>query len=147
MTTSGLSVHALRHFEREGLLLRPIKRAGSKHRMYDASDINWLLLINRFRESGMPVATIRQFAELVRSGPGNEADRLQILRAHEAAIEQKIATLRENLDVIRTKVAIYADHVNHGTAVGVWSPRPSSQQEDDERSRGEAHDGSKEEEA
>jgi DNA-binding transcriptional MerR regulator len=120
--STGLSVHALRYFEREGLLLRPVERSGSKHRMFDASDVDWLLLINRFRVSGMPIATIRRFAELVRSGPGNEADRLALLREHEAAVEQKITALQENLDVIRSKVAIYADHVKHGTAVGVWVP-------------------------
>ncbi|SNT40875.1 MerR family transcriptional regulator [Rhodococcoides kyotonense] len=119
---TGLSVHALRYFERERLLLRPVERSGSKHRMFDASDVDWLLLINRFRESGMPIATIRRFAELVRDGPGNEADRLALLREHEAAVEQKIAALQDNLEVIRTKVAIYDDHVKHGTAVGVWAP-------------------------
>lgn len=121
-TKTGLSVHTLRYFEREGLLLRSVERSGAKHRMFDASDVDWLLLINRFRDSGMPLATIGRFAELVRNGPGNEADRLALLKEHEAAVEQKIAALQDNLEIIRTKVATYDDHIRHGTAVGVWAP-------------------------
>jgi DNA-binding transcriptional MerR regulator len=121
---TGLSVHALRYFEREGLLLRPIPRTGARHRVYDAADVDWLLLCNRLRDSGMSIATLRRFTALVRAGPGNEPERLALLQQHERTVRAKIAELEANLDVIRAKVVAYEQHVREGTATGVWAPVP-----------------------
>src|SRR4051812_13192857 len=62
---TGLGVHALRFFEREGLFLREVPRTGGGQRVYDSADVEWLKLCNRFRESGMPIATVKEFARLV----------------------------------------------------------------------------------
>ncbi|WP_020673449.1 MerR family transcriptional regulator [Amycolatopsis nigrescens] len=123
---TGLSVHALRFFEREGLFLRPIPRSSGGQRIYQTADVDWLVLCNRFRESGMSIATMRRFAELVRSGPGNEPERLALLQEHERVVRARIAELNANLAVIQDKVAIYEKHVNEGTAAGLWSPTASS---------------------
>lgn len=119
---TGLSVHALRFFEREGLLLREIPRSTSKRRVYGRADVEWLILCNRFRASGMPLATIRRFADLVRAGPGNEVERLAVLQQHERDVRARIAALDGDLEVIRAKVAAYAQHVRDGTTAGVWDP-------------------------
>ncbi|MDR8409884.1 MerR family transcriptional regulator [Nonomuraea sp. 3-1Str] len=122
---TGLSVHALRFFEREGLLLRLIPRSAGGRRVYEPADVEWLLLCNRLRESGMPIATLRRFAGLVRSGPGNERDRLELLREHERDVRARIAELTASLEVIHGKVVAYERHVADGTATGLWSPTPS----------------------
>ncbi|MCX4986779.1 MerR family transcriptional regulator [Streptomyces sp. NBC_00572] len=121
---TGMSVHALRFFEREGLFLREIPRSGGGQRIYGQADVDWLVLCGRLRDSDMPIATIRKFAELVRSGPGNEPDRLALLREHEDTVRARIAGLTENLDVIHGKVVTYERHLRDGTAAGVWSPTP-----------------------
>ncbi|WP_344426780.1 MerR family transcriptional regulator [Amycolatopsis minnesotensis] len=120
--STGLSVHALRFFERENLFLREIPRTAGGQRAYDPADVDWLVLCNRFRDSGMPIATIKEFAGLVRSGPGNERERLALLEEHERAVEARIAALHENLGIIRGKVTAYREHVRDGTAAGVWAP-------------------------
>ncbi|MFE9783949.1 MerR family transcriptional regulator [Nocardia salmonicida] len=56
---TGLGVRALRYFEREQLLLRPIPRSAGGQRVDAQADVEWLLLRNRLRESGMPIATLR----------------------------------------------------------------------------------------
>ncbi|WP_067474603.1 MerR family transcriptional regulator [Actinomadura hibisca] len=119
---TGLSVHALRFFEREELFLRPIPRSGGGQRVYGPADVEWLLLCNRLRDSGMPIAVLKKFAGLVRSGPGNEPERLALLRGHERRVEERIAGLQANLEIIRTKVSVYERHVREGTAAGVWAP-------------------------
>jgi DNA-binding transcriptional MerR regulator len=119
---TGMSVHALRYFEREHLLLRPVARSGGQRRMYDTSDVEWLLLCTRLRASGMSIATLRRFAELVRAGPGNERQRLSLLQEHEGVVCANIAALQENLTIIHEKVAAYEQHVRDGTAAGVWEP-------------------------
>ena len=120
--TTGLSVHALRFFEREGLFLRPIPRSHGGQRIYDEADVEWLVLCNRLRDSGMSISTIKRFAELVRSGPGNEKERLALLEEHERTVRAKIAELNVSLDVIHDKVVTYRRHVRDGTAAGLWSP-------------------------
>ncbi|MEU5899817.1 MULTISPECIES: MerR family transcriptional regulator [Streptomyces] len=121
---TGLSVHALRFFEREGLFLREIPRTGGGQRIYEQADVDWLLLCGRLRVSGMPIATIKKFAALVRSGPGNERERLALLREHERDVRTKIDDLNACLEVIHGKVTTYEQHLRDGTAVGLWSPRP-----------------------
>ncbi|MGI5336094.1 MerR family transcriptional regulator [Streptomyces sp. CA-181903] len=123
---TGMSVDTLRFFEREGLLLRPVPRNAAGRRVYEQADVDWLLLVGRLRASGMPVATVGRFAELVRSGPGNEALRLELLRKHERTVRARIAALGADLEIIRDKVAVYERHVREGTAAGLWAPAPSA---------------------
>lgn len=73
----------------------------------------------------MPIATIREFAALVRSGPGNEKERLSLLQNHEVLIRSRISALQDNLTVIHDKVSAYERHVREGTVAGVWEPQLS----------------------
>ena len=122
---TGMSVHALRFFEREGIFLRPIPRSDGGHRVYEQADVDWLLLCNRLRESGMPIAEVRRFAELVRVGAGNEQERLALLQEHERLVRAEIAQLNACLEVIHGKVATYEQHLGKGTAEGLWAPEPT----------------------
>ena len=63
---SGLSVHALRFYEREGLLASPVERTADGRRVYSEHDLEWLELCIKLRSSGMPLAAIRRYTELVR---------------------------------------------------------------------------------
>ncbi|MFF1346384.1 MerR family transcriptional regulator [Streptomyces sp. NPDC058322] len=122
---TGMSVHALRFFEREGLFLREIPRSSGGQRIYEQADVDWLVLCGRLRDSDMPIAVIKKFAELVRSGPGNEPDRLALLRDHERNVRSRIDDLTASLEVIHGKVLTYEQHLRGGTAVGLWSPVPA----------------------
>lgn len=119
---TGLSVHALRFYEREGLLVGPVRRTSGGRRRYAASDVDWLLICVRLRESDMPLADLKHFAELVRQGPGNEAERLRLLEAHQQRVDTRIRELEECRSVIRGKVGVYADHLARGEAGGLWDP-------------------------
>ncbi|CAL9325426.1 MerR family transcriptional regulator [Streptomyces olindensis] len=119
---TGLSVHALRFYEREGLLVGPVRRTAGGRRRYTAVDVDWLLICVRLRESGMPLADLRRFAELVRRGPGNEAERLRLLDAHQRRVEAQIQALEECRSVIAWKVSVYTEHLGRGEAGGLWDP-------------------------
>ena len=119
---TGLSVHALRFYEREGLLVGPVHRNAAGRRRYSPTDIDWLGICVRLRESGMPLAELKRFAELVRQGPGNEPERLRLLSAHQHRVEDRIRELEECRTVIARKVGVYADHVARGAATGLWDP-------------------------
>ncbi|MFF8381593.1 MerR family transcriptional regulator [Streptomyces sp. NPDC015661] len=119
---TGLSAHALRFYEREGLLVGPIERTYGGRRRYSALDVEWLLICVKLRESGMPLADLKRFAELVRHGPGNEVERLQLLDTHRQRVDAQIQALEECRSVITWKVGVYAEHLARGEADGLWDP-------------------------
>jgi DNA-binding transcriptional MerR regulator len=119
---TGLSVHALRFYEREGLLVtQHVARGTGGHRRYSRDDVYWLRICIKLRKSGMPLAKIRRLAELVREGPGNEQERLELLREQQRHVEEQLADLAECLRVITRKVGVYEQHLTEGTADQLWT--------------------------
>jgi DNA-binding transcriptional MerR regulator len=118
---TGLSVHALRFYEREGLLADQVRRESNGRRVYSEDDVDWLAMCIKFRSSGMPLETIRRYTELVRKGAGNEQDRLELLRSHQEHLAAQIEELQECMRVITHKVSIYEGHVADGTASCLWT--------------------------
>jgi DNA-binding transcriptional MerR regulator len=108
---TGLSAHTLRYYERAGLMLDPIERAPSTHRRYSEAEIRWVTLLTKLRATGMPIRRIREYAELVRAGEGNEAERLALLEAHRDAVIEQLDAMRRNLEAIDYKIEIYRDCV------------------------------------
>ncbi|MFJ2738445.1 MerR family transcriptional regulator [Streptomyces sp. NPDC087440] len=106
---TGLSVHALRFYEREGLFLHPVRRQSGGRRVYTDHDVDWLNVCIILRASGMPLPVLRRYTELVREGVGNEPERLALMREQEAQVTAQIAALTESLDLIRYKVGVYED--------------------------------------
>lgn len=128
---NGLSVHALRFYEREGILADPVRRESNGRRVYSEDDVEWLEMCIRFRSSRMPLETIRQYTDLVRQGPGNEEERLALLLGHQAQVQAQIRDLDECLKVINHKVEIYSDHLARGVAECLWvSPQSRQPQAD-----------------
>ena len=103
---TGLSAHTLRYYERDGLMLA-VDRSASGHRRYTEGDLEWIQLITRLRGTGMPIRDVRRYAELVRSGPGNEAARLDLLRAHRAHVQAELDAVTQHLRAIDDKIGIY----------------------------------------
>jgi DNA-binding transcriptional MerR regulator len=121
---TGLSVHALRFYEREGLLLSGhIPRGRGGRRRYSASDVDWIAIF-KLRASGMPLSEIRRFAELVREGLGNEHQRLELLREHQRRVAARLAESNECLELITWKVGVYEQHLAQGTAQHLWTAEP-----------------------
>ena len=121
---TGLSVHALRFYEREGLMLaQQVARGTGGHRRYSPEDVKWLGICTKLRRSGMPLAQIRRFAELVREGPGNEEERLELLREHQRRVESQLAELEGCLQIITRKVGVYEQHLADGSAEDLYAAK------------------------
>jgi DNA-binding transcriptional MerR regulator len=121
---TGMSVHALRFYERQGLLASTIARQPNGRRAYSEDDVEWLLTCIMLRDSGMPLATIRRYAALVRQGPGNEQARLEVMREHQERLTGQIDELSRCLDLIRYKIGVYEDRLADGTAHLMHPPPP-----------------------
>lgn len=103
---TGLSAHTLRYYERIGLMI-PVERAESGHRRYSITAIEWLTLLQRLRATGMPIADMKEFATLLRSGDDTVPSRLALLKRHRESIKEQISALEDTLEVVDAKIAAY----------------------------------------
>jgi DNA-binding transcriptional MerR regulator len=103
---SGFSLDTLRYYERIGLL-GTVERSHTGHRRFTPHDLDWLLVVRCLRDTGMPIAELLRFAELVRSGDSTFAARLTVLEQHDAQVEAQIAHLREQQELIQHKIGFY----------------------------------------
>lgn len=121
---TGLTTHTLRFYEQEGLFVAPVRRNAAGRRVFTDAEVEWLKVCTKLRSSGMPLPEIRRYVELVVAGPGNEAERFEVLRQHEAKVQQQVTDLQEALDVIHHKVELYARRLDAGTADALWRNGP-----------------------
>jgi DNA-binding transcriptional MerR regulator len=108
---TGLSTHTLRYYERAGLMLEPVDRASSTHRRYTAADVAWVGFLTKLRSTGMPIAVVAEYAELVRRGDVTTADRLELLQRHRITVLAQLEEVSRSLVAIDTKIAIYEEKV------------------------------------
>ncbi|MCW2886086.1 MAG: hypothetical protein QOE54_4101 [Streptosporangiaceae bacterium] len=118
---TGLTAHTLRYYERAGLL-EPPQRGGNGHRRYTSGDLHRIRLLTRLRDTGMSIADVRRYFELVRAGEGTAAERRRLLTEHRAGVAARIAQLQADLALIDYKIESYEDIEKRYAAVA----RPST---------------------
>jgi DNA-binding transcriptional MerR regulator len=123
---SGVSAHTLRYYERAGLVVTPVGRTQGGRRRYHHIDLQWIKVCTKLRATGMSIAEIRRYAELVTAGAGNEQTRLELLEAHRDRVLTEIAELQENLETITHKIDVYRGRLAAGDADRLWAPRPEA---------------------
>ena len=121
---TGLSAHTLRYYERAELI-RSVARTAGNQRRYSAADVTWLAFLLRLRETGMPIAQMREYAALRAQGVMTSQRRLRILEEHRAALQARIALLRTHEKALADKIVIYrsdlaalGDHRQKGPELG-----------------------------
>ena len=102
---TGLSVHTLRWYERIGLV-EPVPRSHTGQRCYTNRDLEWLWLVRALRLTGMPVADMVRYAEMVRAGEHTFPERRALLCATRDNVRQRIAELQDALAVLDYKISI-----------------------------------------
>ena len=105
---TGVSAHTLRYYER-ATLIGPVARSSGNQRQYSAADVEWVRFLLRLRETGMPIAQMREYALLRAQGPATTAARLRLLEAHQAGLREQIARLRAHDRALAEKIATYRD--------------------------------------
>ena len=112
---AGISAHTIRYYERAGLLA-PIERTDSGHRRFAAEDIEWIVVITKLRATGMSIRRIREYAELVREGDGNELERLALLESHREEVLRRLDEVQRNLELVDYKIALYRKRLDRSKA-------------------------------
>ncbi|MEU8760619.1 MerR family transcriptional regulator [Streptomyces sp. NPDC048659] len=108
---TGLSAHTLRWYERIGLMPH-VDRSHTGQRRFTGRDLDWLAFVGKLRLTGMSVADMVRYAELVREGPHTHAARRTLLETTRRDVLTRIAELQDTLAVLDLKI----DH--YGTVCG-----------------------------
>lgn len=103
---SGISEDTLRYYEKVGLI-PPVKRDPSGHRNYSEQDLAWLEFLIRLRETGMPISTMKTFAQLRQQGNITVPTRKTLLEQHLNDLEARIELLSQHTQAIRAKIQHY----------------------------------------
>ncbi|MGW8376323.1 MerR family transcriptional regulator [Streptomyces sp. ODS28] len=104
---SGFSAHTLRWYERIGLMPH-VDRSHTGQRRFTNRDLDWLQFVGKLRRTGMAVADMVRYAELVREGEHTFAERYELLAATREDVRQRIADLQDTLAVLDYKIDIYS---------------------------------------
>lgn len=108
---SGLSIHTLRYYEKEGLLTN-ISRNESGRRVYSEVDLMWLIWIQRLKSTGMSLEDIKRFSLLRSMGDSSISDRKNMLIEHSKKLKSDIKRLQDELDIVEYKVVAYQEKEN-----------------------------------
>ena len=71
--------------------------------------MEWVRFLLRLRETGMPIARMRDYAALREQGPATTEPRLRLLEAHQAGLREQIARLRAHETALVEKISTYRD--------------------------------------
>lgn len=110
---TGRSVHTIRWYEQQKLI-PGVRRDAAGRRVYREQHVTWLDLLDRLRQSGMSIRQMREYAQLVRRGDTTLAQRREMLRAHRAQVDLKLAQLAAARAVIDGKIDFYAQWLREG---------------------------------
>jgi len=88
-------------------MLHPVDRASSSHRRYSDTDLAWIRFLARLRWTGMPIATMKRYTELVRGGEATVAERRRLLVEHREVVRRQLDEVTLSLAAIDRKIDIY----------------------------------------
>ncbi|WP_286155032.1 MerR family transcriptional regulator [Bacillus sp. FJAT-27264] len=120
---SGLSPYTLRYYEKEGVLPL-VARDENGNRCFHDEDIDLISLICCLKDTGMPIAEIKQFVALSKEGGGTLPERRKLLMEHKLEIDRKIEFFQQFSKKIDHKIAYFSSLENE------TSSRPELQAEE-----------------
>lgn len=103
---SGVSSHTLRFYESEAIL-KPAARGANGHRRYHQEDILWLEFVLRLKQTGMPLAEIKQYAFLRAQGETTLQPRLAMLKLHRQRVAKRMEELSTCARALDEKIRTY----------------------------------------
>lgn len=110
---TGRSVHTIRWYESQRLI-PGVRRDVQGRRLYVASHVDWLDLLDRLRRTGMSIREIREYAAMVKRGDSTLRERQQLMKVHRQRVEAMMQDLRESLQLIDSKIDFYGAWLSTG---------------------------------
>ena len=114
---TGLSRHALRFYEREGLLVG-VSRGPNNYREYPESAVKDTTLLQQLQSLGFSLKEIRDVLGAMRANSINCAQGASMLAEKRAAVEVQIANLRKLSKVLMREQQRLQDRAERNAELG-----------------------------
>jgi len=102
---TGASPHTLRFYEKEGVLPTPDRDVNGV-RIFNEHYIDCVDTVQALRSTGLPLAEIKQYVELYKSGEQTLPQRKTMLVVQKNKVEDQIARLIKTLEKLNYKLAL-----------------------------------------
>ena len=100
----------LRYYDKMGLLPF-VERSSGGIRLFKDSDFEWLSMIERMKQTGMPMT----FIDLCMAGDSTISERLNLIRRQQKVVHAQMAQLQSTLDRLDYKAWYYRTAQQAGT--------------------------------
>lgn len=101
---TGLGIHAIRYYEKQGLINMPPKDS-SGHRQYSKQDVDVLNWVSCMKNSGMSLSKIKEYTCAYYSG--DKAGCINLLKQHLNRLLTQQNNIAHYIDVTRDKIFRY----------------------------------------
>lgn len=110
----NLTPYTLRYYDKEGLL--PFVDKGTNgRRIFKESDLEWLMIIECLKSSGMPIKDIKVFIDWCIEGDTTLQERYDMFVKQKQITEERIAELQKTMSIIDYKCWYYKTSLEAGT--------------------------------
>lgn len=110
----GLTAHTLRYYDKEGLLPF-VKKGSSGARVFEDDDLDWLLILECLKATGMHLKDIKKYMDLCLIGDSTLQERMNMFVRQKKRIEEKMQQLNKYMEKIDFKIAYYTEAVKNGS--------------------------------
>lgn len=110
----GLTAHTLRYYDKEGLLPF-VKKNSAGLRVFSDEDIDWLVVIECLKGTGMQLKDIKQYIDWCQEGDSTISRRLEMFKRQKAKLEEQQRQLQQYMEKINYKIAYYTEAAAKGS--------------------------------
>ncbi|ANS73228.1 MerR family transcriptional regulator [Paenibacillus yonginensis] len=102
---TGISPYTLRFYEKEGVL-PAVERDANGVRKFSDHFVDCVEMVQALRSTGLPLAEIKQYVELYKSGDRTLPLRKIMLASQKNKVEEQIGLLMKTLEKLNYKLAL-----------------------------------------
>ncbi|MGN0246710.1 MAG: MerR family transcriptional regulator [Lachnospiraceae bacterium] len=110
----NIPISTIRYYDKEGLLPF-LEKKPSGYRIFKDSDITMLQVIECFKSTGMSVAEMQQFIQMVKRGDESLEERYNLFCERKNIVQKQMENLQKQMDIIDHKLWYYETAIKAGT--------------------------------
>ena len=109
----GLTTHTLRFYDKEGLLPN-VGKTKSGVRQFTDADINWLMMLECLKSTGLQLKDIKHYINLLKKGNSSLVERAEMFKKQKIKCQQEINLLKQTMKKLDFKIHYYDEALKHG---------------------------------
>ena len=110
----NIPISTIRYYDKKGLLPF-LEKAESGYRLFKDSDLQMLQVIDCFKSTGMSIAEMQQFVEMVKREDDSLQERYDLFLEREKSVQKELDELEKQMKVIQHKLWYYKTAIEAGT--------------------------------